>query len=253
MNTLKDNSSQYIKEIKQGFDEFEPGNNGIIESQKLNELTNIVNSKRKYPFVNKAIKKLTAQKEEENDEIFSLEEYVSFIDNELNDINSKEGLKKIFSVFCDENNQNSFSWIKLAEIAKKLGDNQMENKILTLLEQAKLFSKDLNFKDFYDIMNEEYESDKNMENINIEDYEDKPSYKQRKKNNKKKDEEDEIGTISSKNSYKDKNEESKKQGEDIEEKSSKRYHRRYRDNKTKNDNNNENGNNKLHSKYRKKY
>ena len=65
----------------------------------------------------------------------------------------------------------------------------------------------------------------------------------------------EEGTVSSKNSYKDKKEDNKKSGEDNDgEKSSKRYHRRYRDNKTKSDNNdNGNGINKVHSKYRKKH
>ncbi len=249
MSKIKNNTLKYKKEIRNGFEALDPGNNGIIETQKLTEYTNAMNAKEKYPFLNNTIKSLTAQKENENEENISSQEYISFIDDQLNDTESRDGLKKIFSVFCDSN-QKSFSWTKFPMIAKELGDNEMANKLLTLIEQSKLYNKDVNFKEFYDIMNMEYEDEKKIQN-DIEDYEEIESYKQRKRKHKKK-EEYEEGTISSKNS---KNEDNKKSGEDNDgEKSNKRYHRRYRDNKTKNDNN-DNGNsiNKVHSKYRKKH
>ncbi len=252
MSKLKDNSLQYKTQIKHGFEALEPGNNLIIPTVKLNDFTKAMNSKKKYPFLYNTINSLTAQKEEENDDNVSFEEYMSFIDDQLDDIESKDGLKKIFSVFCDSN-QSSFSWTKLPLIVKQLGDNEMSNKLMKLIDQAKLYNKDLNFKEFTEIMTTEYENDKNVKN-DSEDYEDMESYKQKKRKYKKKDEYEE-GTVSSKNSYKDKKEDNKKSGEDNDgEKSSKRYHRRYRDNKTKSDNNdNGNGINKVHSKYRKKH
>ncbi len=252
MSKLKDNSLQYKTQIKNGFEALEPGNNGMIQTEKLNNFTNAMNSKKKHPFLYNTIKSLTAQKEDENEENISLEEYISFIDEQLDDTESREGLKKIFSVFCD-GNQNSFSWTKIPLILKELGNNEMANKLMILIEQAKLYNKDLNFKEFNDMMTTEYENEKNVKNES-EDYEDIESYKQRKKKYKKK-EEYEDGTVSSKNSYKEKNEDNKKSGEDNDgEKSNKRYHRRYRDNKTKSDNNeNGNGTNKVHSKYRKKH
>ena len=253
MSKLKDNSLQYKTEIKHGFEALEPGNNHIISTEKLNDFTKVMNSKKNNPFLYNTIKSLTTQKEEENEENISYEEYMSFIDDQLDDVESKDGLKKIFSVFCDSN-QSNFSWTKLPLIVKELGDNEMANKLLKLIEQADLYNKDLNFKEFSEMMNTEYENEKNTKNDISEDYEDIESYKQKKLKYKKK-EEYEEGTVSSKNSYKDKNEDNKKSGEDNDgEKSNKRYHRRYRDNKTKNDNNeNGSGTNKVHSKYRKKH
>ena len=251
MIKTKNPLAQYKTEIKNGFEEVEPGNNKIIEFQKLSDYNKVMNSKKKFPFIDNTIKSLTAQKKLENDDTIAANEYISFLDAELNDIESPEGLRKIFSVFCD-GNQNSFSWTKFPLIVKELGDDKMANKLLKLIEQANLYTKDINFKEFSEVMNTENENEKKYKNkYSSEDYEDMESYKQRKQKRKKKVEEDEEGTISSKNS---KNEDDKKVEEDNEwEKSSKRYHRRYRENKTKNDNN-ENGNstNKIHSKYRKK-
>lgn len=244
MYKLKDNTLQYKTEIKRGFEALEPGNNGIIETKKLNEFTEAMNSGKKIPFLYNTINSLTEQKEGENEENISAKEYLSFIDGELSDIKSREGLKKIFSVFCED--PNGFSWTRFALIARDLGDNEMAQKLLKLIEQAKLYNKDLNFIEFCDIMNEEYK--KQIKNINdSEDYEEKKSYKERKRKKKaaKREEEEDMGTISS-----GKYEETKDADG---EKSNKRYHRRYRDSKNKNDNN-ENGNvNKVHSKYRKKH
>ena len=240
---IKDNTLQYKTEIKHGFESLEPGNNGIIETNKLADFTTLMNSKKKSPFLYNTIMSLTSKKEEDNEETLSYEEYISFIDDQLSDTESREGLKAIFSVFCDEN-KNNFSWTKFALIAKELGDNDTADKLLKLLEMAKLYTKDINFKEFSDMMTEEYLVEDNK------DYENKETYKQKKKKNKKKEEEEEEEMSS-----KEKNEE-KKSGDDNDgEKSNKRYHRRYRDNKTKNDNS-ENGNgsnNKAHFKYRKKH
>ena len=259
MSKKKDNTLQYKTAIRHGFESLEPGSNGVIETKKLDEFTKAMNSKQKYPFVYNTIKSLSAKKFDENDENLSVEEYISFINEQLNDIDSREGLKSIFSVFCDENKKN-FSWTKLAVIAKELGDEETAKTLLKLLEQSKLFTKELDFKEFCDIIREDYLMDMNINNDD-EDYENKETYKNKKNKNKNKrivkkeeEEEEERGTISSK--------ENKKSGDDNDgEKSSKRYHRRYRDNKNKNDknDNNENGNsngnstNKIHSKYRKKH
>ena len=257
MSKKKDNTLQYKTAIRHGFESLEPGNNGIIETKKLDAFIKAMNSKQKYPFLYNTIKSLSAKKLEEKDENLSVEEYLSFINEQLNDIDSREGLKSLFSVFCDEN-KNNFSWTKLAVISKELGDDEMANKLLKLLEQAKLFTRELNFKEFCDIVREDYLLDMNINNDD-EDYENKETYKKKKNRNKKivkkeEEEEEERGTISSK--------ENKKSVDDNDgEKSSKRYHRRYRDNKNKNDknDNNENGNsngnstNKIHSKYRKKH
>ena len=289
MSILKDKSLQYKTEIKNNFESFSQKNNGIIEAEKLNDFINSVNSKKKNPFLYNSIKTLTSIKKRENEEGITSEEFISFIDNQLSDDKSNEGLKNLFNVFCDSNTGN-ISWNTFPLIAKELGNNAVAEKLLNIIKQSKMYTKELNFKEFFDIMNNDYdeinknytfknnEISENSENINLnnlnineylEDYEEKPTYKQRKllQKQNKEIESDNI-TSSSKNSFQDNDEiivEEKyydnQRPEDANtdnDKLNKRYHRRYRSKKVKssfNDNNVENVNNthKSYTKYRKKH
>ncbi len=253
MSNLNNKTSQYKSEIKEAFKSLEPGNNGIIETNQLNELNKIKDLNKKNPFLSDTIKSLISKKNEENDEYISSKEFISFVDEQLSGNNSKEDIEKIFNIFCEENKE-SFSWTKFAMTMKELGENDTANKLLKLIEQSKLYNKDINLDEFYDIINEEYE-DNNIKSSNEgESYEQKEKYKHKKKDANE--EEEDIKTISSKN------EDNKKSIEDNEmDKTNKRYHRRYRDTKNKNENkieNNDNinnvnnSNNKIHTKYRKK-
>lgn len=288
MSTLKDNSSQYKQEIKKNFQSLNPNNRGVIETEKLNDFISSV-SKKKNPFLYNSIKSLTALKRQQNKEGISSEEYISFIDNQLNDDKSNEGLKKIFNVFCDSNTGN-ISWNTFPLIAKELGDNEVAEKLLNIIKQSKMYTKDLNFKEFSDIMNNDNEDNynytfknnemsENSENINmnnlnindyLEDYEEKPTYKQRKLIQKMS-KENESDASSSKNSFQENDEiiveekyydNAKEEINTDNDKTSKRYHRRYRSKKVKNNNNNNNINenveiknngHKSYTKYRKKH
>ena len=287
MSTSKDNSLLLKKEIKKNFKSFSQNNNGIIETDQLNDFINSVNSKKKNPFLYNSIKTLTAIKKQENEEGISSEEFISFIDNQLNDDKSNEGLKNIFNVFCDSNTGN-ISWNTFPLIAKELGDNENAEKLLNVIKQSKMYTKELNFEEFINIMNNDNEiSDnnysfknseinENKENINInnlnineylEDYEEKPTYKQRKLLQKQNKENESDINSSSKNSYREKDEiiveekyyDNNQNLEDNEDKSNKRYHRRYRSKKIKSNNNdnieneNNNINHKSYTKYRKKH
>ena len=250
--TNKDKSSLYKNEIQNAFNSYEPDNNGFININQLNDYTKINNIKKKHPFIYDSIKSITSQKNEEKNDMISSEKYLDFFDEQLNDINSKEGLKNIFNVLADGNDK-KLSWNKLPIIAKELGDNNMANNLLNLIEQGKLFNKDINFDEFCDIINGDSDDDKNIKSFNESDEsEEKETIKNKNKKNKSqnKEESEDMGTITSKNED-TKNSMDNNDGE----KSNKRYHRRYRDTKNKNenkDNGNNTNNNKMHTKYRKK-
>ena len=250
--TNKDKPSLYKNEIQNAFNSYEPDNNGFININQLNDYTKINNIKKKHPFIYDSIKSITSQKNEEKNDMISSEEYLDFFDEQLNDINSKEGLKNIFNVLADGDDK-KLSWNKLPIIAKELGDNNMANNLLNLIEQGKLFNKDLNFDEFCDIINGDSDDDKNIKSFNESDEsEEKETIKNKNKKNKSqnKEESEDMGTITSKNED-TKNSMDNNDGE----KSNKRYHRRYRDTKNKNenkDNGNNTNNNKMHTKYRKK-
>ena len=235
MSKLNNKSSQYKTEIKNAFKSLNPDNNEIIEANQLNDCNKIMNYKQKNPFLYNSIKSLTSKKSEENDEYISSKEYISYIDNKLND-----DTENIFNIFC-EGNRDGFSWTKLAMTAKELGDDVTANKMMKLIEQAKLFNKEITLDEFQDILNDDYDNDNNIKSSNESvDFEEKEN-----SNLKLKKEEEDKKTISSKNEDPKENEADK---------TNKRYHRRYRDTKNKSENNDKvNNNNKYkgQTKYRK--
>jgi len=293
MSYLKDNTLQYKAEIKNNFESLDPSNNGVIETEKLIDFINSVNSKKNNKFIYNSIKSLTSLKKEENQDGISSEEYISFIDNQLNDDKSNEGLKNIFNVFCDSNT-GRISWNTFPLIAKELGDTETADKLLNIIKQSKMYTKELNFKEFFDMMNTEDDSnaqnytfkvnetseisENNNNNLNdlsvneyIEDLEERPTYKERKLMQKQNRENESNITSSSKNSFQDNSEiiveekyydnqrpeDTNNENENDNDKSNKRYHRRYRSKKVKS-NINENpdsGNvsHKSYTKYRKKH
>ena len=243
-----------------------------------------------------SIKSLIDLKQEEKEENISPEEYISFIENQLNTDKNNNNLKNIFNVFCDSNTQ-KISWNTFPLIAKELGNEELADNLMNVIRQSKLYSKKINYEEFLDIMNSESDEekekidikssnidDKNNKNsktdslneeenfkINdyIENYEEKPTYKQRKIiANRNKKYEDEISS-SSKSINKasddiiieEKSEENKisnYENDNDNEKIIKRYHRRYRSKKIPNNNENHNSeninlNHKAINKYRKKH
>ena len=249
MSNKINKSSQYKEEIKKGFKSYSQDDNEIIETKQLNDINKIMNLNQKNPFLYNSIKNLVNKKSEENDEYITSKEYINNIDEQLNDINTKEGIEHIFNVFCDEKKE-GFSWTKLVLTVKELGDDENAKKLLKLIEQAKLLNKEINFEEFNDIINEDNDNEikNNIKSLNESDeYEKNEKYKKIKIKEQKKDEEEEeeMKTLSSKNEEINQNEN---------EKTKKRYHRRYRDTKNnyENNNNTNNVNSKIHTKYRKK-
>ena len=294
MSSLKDETNEYKDEIKSSFKLYNDNKKDIIQTKQFNDFINIIDAKnKKNKFMNDSIKTLIASKQEEKDENISSDEYISYIENKLNNGKANNELKNIFNVFCDSQTE-KISWNSFPLIAKELGNNELSNNLFNLIKQSKLYLKDINYEEFLDIMNAESDEEKeniniksnvdtiennnfneeeeNFENININDYidnyEEIPTYKERK--------------ILLKNKNKEYDEESSKsinkESDDIiiEEKSSdcrtndnnevdkntkisKRYHRRYRSKMTPNYNNennnieNINTNHKSFNKYRKKF
>ena len=296
MSSSKNKTEQYENEIKTNFKIYNDNKKDIIQAKKFNDLIYISKNNKKNQFMYDSIKSLIDLKQEEKEENISPEEYISFIENQLNTDKKNNNLKNIFNVFCDSNTQ-KISWNTFPLIAKELGNEELADNLMNVIRQSKLYSKKINYEEFLDIMNSESDEekeeidiksnnidDKNNKNsktnslndeenfkINdyIENYEEKPTYKQRKIiANRNKKYEDEISSPSkSINKASDdiiieeKSEENKisnYENDNDNEKIIKRYHRRYRSKKIPNNNENHNSeninlNHKVINKYRKKH
>ena len=294
MSSSKDKTTKYKNEIKSNFKAYNDNKKDTINTKKLNDFISISNSTQKNKFMYDSIKFLIESKQEMSDENITSDEYISHIENKLNSDKTK---KNIFDVFCDSKTQ-KISWNKFPLIAKELGNEELSENLMNLLRQSKLYSKELNYEEFLNIIspeseeeNEEIEENEEKEEINnekieqnkekenseenlkindyIENYEDIPTYKQKKmieNRNKKYDEEissssKSVNKISDDVIIEEQSEENKISNNEVDndnEKINKRYHRRYRSKKIQNnnsENNNEgtNINHKSFNKYRKKH
>ena len=272
-SSLREKTTKYKNEIKSNFKSYNNNTKDSIQTKNFNDILNVVNSNKKNKFINDSIKSLISLKQEENDDNISPEEYISYIDNKLDNNEENERLKNIFNALCDNNNE-KISWNSLPQIAKELGDNKVSISLMNVIKQSELYLKDLNYEEFLEIMNSE--SDEEKEDITIksnkkgnnniknkiqyeddeiydieindcfENYAEKPIYKQKKIiKNKNKEYADEISS-SSKNMNKisddiiieEKSEDTKtndnNEPSNDNEKIYKRYHRRYRSKKTPN-------------------
>ena len=268
MSSLEDKTIQYKNEIKSNFKRYNDNKKDFIKTKKFNDFMNISNFTRKNKFIYDSIQSLLSSKKEVKDENISPEEYISFIEKQLNNDNNEVGLHNIFNVFCDIKTK-EISWNKFPLIAKELGNEELANNLMKVIKQSDLYSKELNYEQFLEIMNsdsgdekEEIKSNSNdIKNKNeffinnnkneekiikindyIDDYEEKPTYKQRKMmNNKNKEYEEEIISSSKsinktsknfdieENSYD--NKKHNNENYNVNEKIIKKYHRRYRSKK----------------------
>ena len=276
-SSLKEKTTKYKNEIKTNFKSYNNNKKDSIQTKNFHDILSVMNSNKKNKFINDSIKSLITLKQEENDDNISPEEYISFIENQLDNKEENDGLKNIFNALCDTNNE-KISWNSLPQIAKDLGDDEISNNLMNVIKQSKLYLKDFNYEEFLEIMNSESEDkkeeieiksnnidnninnkihyedeDEEVNNIKINDYignyEEKPIYKQKKIiKNKNKEYEEEISSSSkSMNKISDdiiieEKSEDTKTNENNEisndnEKIYKRYHRRYRSKKTPNYNN----------------
>ena len=165
-SSLREKTTKYKNEIKSNFKSYNNNTKDSIQTKNFNDILNVVNSNKKNKFINDSIKSLISLKQEENDDNISPEEYISYIDNKLDNNEENNGLKNIFNALCDNNNE-KISWNSLPQIAKELGDNEVSNNLMNVIKQSELYLKDLNYEEFMEIMNSESDEEKEKEDITI--------------------------------------------------------------------------------------
>ena len=165
-SSLREKTTKYKNEIKSNFKSYNNNTKDSIQTKNFNDILNVVNSNKKNKFINDSIKSLISLKQEENNDNISPEEYISYIDNKLDNNEENEGLKNIFNALCDNNNE-KISWNSLPQIAKELGDEEVSNNLMNVIKQSELYLKDLNYEEFMEIMNSESDEEKEKEDITI--------------------------------------------------------------------------------------
>ena len=98
-------------------------------------------------------------------------DFINFLENKLNDTQTKEGIHTIYNVFTDSKDD-VLPLTNFCKVAREIGDVEKDEELKNLLKDAEMTGKEINFDEFNEIMN------KNEKHIK-QNNEDKKSPKQK--------------------------------------------------------------------------
>ena len=152
---MSDNNDSELNDIKEGFKLFGSETNAIINPAEFKEIMELMNMNEKSPFLYNIVTKLCLNEEIQQKGGINAEEFISLLDQELDDTSTLEGLQNIFSIFSDNDNTKMSLPIisQLLNQEKDLGLEQDEEKIKKLFSRQEISGKKIDFDEFKDIMN----------------------------------------------------------------------------------------------------
>ena len=158
---MSNNKDSELKEIIEGFNLFGSETEGLINPIEVKEIMDIMNMSEKNPFLYNIINNLCLDEEIQRKGGINAEDFISLLDQEIDDISSLEGLQKIFSIFSDVNSNK----ISLPTFSQIINQNDMDlgkdsEDIKKLISKPEISGKEIDFNEFKDIMNNGKEKEK---------------------------------------------------------------------------------------------
>ena len=144
------NQNEYLNEIIKGFEMFDVENKGQINPLELKETMEEMNLKDKNPFIYELISSLCSNKDIISKGGLTSEEFISFLEERISDVDSREGIKTIFEVFSDSDNK--IPMPTFYQTAREVGDEEGGIEIKDLMKKSKTGGKEIDFEEFYEIM-----------------------------------------------------------------------------------------------------
>ena len=151
---MVDNEDSELKEIIEGFNLFGSETDGLINPKEALKIMDIMNMNEKNPFLYNIIQTLCSNEEIEQKGGINAKDFISLLDEGLEDISSTKGLEKIFSIFSD-NNTNKISLPIFSQIINQNMELDLGNdgeKIKNLISKPEISGKEIDFDEFKDMM-----------------------------------------------------------------------------------------------------
>ena len=154
-----------LNDIIEGFKMLASDTDGLVNPNDLKEIMETMNMHEKNPFIYNIILNLCSDQETQQKGGIEAGDFISLLDQELNDTSSSGGLQKIFSVFSDKNT-NTIPLSVFSQIigGDTQGDEDLE-KIKKLISKPEINGKELNFNEFHEIIKTETPKQSFHENI----------------------------------------------------------------------------------------
>ena len=144
-------SSEENEDLRQAFDLFDIKENGKIDPSEIKETMRQLGFDAKNPTIYKIIEDLDTEESKSNGGI-TFSEFSEIMQKRLGDRESKEGVRRIFDLFVDDENAEYIPLDSLKKIAKELGEKMSEDDLKEMIECATKNEGKLFFDDFYYII-----------------------------------------------------------------------------------------------------
>ena len=141
-------SSEENEDLRQAFDLFDIKENGKIDPSEIKETMRQLGFDAKNPTIYKIIEDLDTEESKSNGGI-TFSEFSEIMQKRLGDRESKEGVRRIFDLFVDDENAEYIPLDSLKKIAKELGERMSEDDLKEMIECATNNKGKLFFDDFY--------------------------------------------------------------------------------------------------------
>ena len=174
---MNKNQDSEINEIIEGFKILGSDSGGLVNPNELKEIMDIMNMSEKNPYIYNIILALCSDEETQQKGGIEASDFISLLDQNLNDTSSTGGIQNLFSVFSNS----STNKIPMPAFTQFLGDvtsfGEDGEKIKKLITKPEINGKELDFNEFHDIVRTETPRQSINENII---YKKKPSSKNKK-------------------------------------------------------------------------
>ena len=144
-------STEESEDLRQAFDLFDIKENGKIDPSEIKETMKQLGFDLKNPTIYNIIKDLDTEESKKNGGL-SFSEFSEIMQKRLGDRDTKEGVRRIFDLFVDDEKAEYIPLESLNKVAKELGDKMSEDDLKDMIECATKNEGKLSFDDFYYII-----------------------------------------------------------------------------------------------------
>ena len=136
--------------ILEGLEFFESSENpDLINPEEIKNLMDKLDLKDKMYFIYDLISELSSNN---NKGLITKTDFINFLENKLNDTQTKEGIHTIYNVFTDSKDD-VLPLTNFCKVAREIGDVEKDEELKNLLKDAEMTGKEINFDEFNEIMN----------------------------------------------------------------------------------------------------
>ena len=139
------------EDLRQAFDLFDIKENGKIDPSEIKETMKQLGFDTKNPTIYKIIEDLDTEESKSNGGL-SFTEFSEMMQKRLGDRDTKEGARRIFDLFVDDEKAEYIPLESLKKIAQELGEKMSEDDVKEMIECATKNEGKLYFDDFFYII-----------------------------------------------------------------------------------------------------